>query len=168
MMMNTEQTVKAWYLIQSKANQDRRAEEHLLRQGYTCFRPKHRCERVLQGRRRIISESLFPGYLFIQLSLLDNWGPLRSTRGVLRIVNFGGQSLPVRDDLISQLQEHDSQASVQTHLAPGEAVRINEGPFAELEAIFLTMDGEERAVLLMNFLHREQKISIPLAGIRKL
>lgn len=157
----------AWYLVQCKASQDERAENNLVYQGYTCFRPKHRRERVLRGQRRIVSESLFPSYLFIQLGSHDSWGPLRSTRGVSRIVSFGGKPLPVRDALIAQLHEHDSEATVEARLTCGEAVHINAGPFVELEAIFLAMDGEERVVLLMNFLQREQRISMPLAGVSK-
>lgn len=37
----------AWYLVQCKANQDERAENNLIEQGYTCFRPTHRRERIL-------------------------------------------------------------------------------------------------------------------------
>lgn len=165
--MNTdrEPLTKAWYLLQCKARQDERAEEHLQRQGYTCFRSTYNRECRLKGQRRIISESLFPGYLFIQLSQQDSWSPLRSTRGVSRVVAFGGYPLPISDALVDELQERDHQAIVATLFKPGENVRINEGPFAELEAVFLAMDGDERVVLLMNFLQREQRISLPLAGV---
>jgi transcriptional antiterminator RfaH len=160
-------TARVWYLVQCKASQDERAEINLVNQGYTCFRPTHRRERVLQGRRRIIRESLFPSYLFIQLGSDESWSPLRSTRGVLRIVSFGGKPLPVDDALIAQLYEHDSGAHVEARFACGERVRINEGPFVELEAIFLAMEGEQRVVLLMTLLQREQRISMPLVGISK-
>jgi transcriptional antiterminator RfaH len=168
MNASTEHAAKAWYLVQCKPKQDERAEEHLQRQGYVCFRSKYSRERILRGQRRVISESLFPGYLFIQLSLQDSWGPLRSTRGVSRVVGFGGQPLPIRNALIDELQEHNSQAIVSTLLKQGETVRITEGPFTDLEAVFLAMDGEERVLLLMNFLQREQRISLPLAGVSKL
>lgn len=161
----TEHPAKSWYLLQCKTRQDERAEEHLQRQGYTCFRATYNRERRLKGQRRIVSESLFPGYLFIQLSPQDSWSPLRSTRGVSRIVAFGGYPLPISDALVDELQERDHQAIMTTLFKPGESVRINEGPFAELEAVFLAMEGEERVVLLMNFLQREQRISLPLAGV---
>jgi len=168
MNANAQHAAKAWYLVQCKFRQDERAEEHLQRQGYACFRSTYKRERILKGRRQLISESLFPGYLFIQLSQQDSWSPLRSTRGVSRVVAFGGHPMPISDTLIDDLQERDNQAIVTTLLKPGENVRINEGPFAELEAVFLAMEGEERVLLLMNFLHREQRISLPLAGISKL
>lgn len=157
-----------WYLVQCKANQDGRAENNLIDQGYTCFRPTHRRERIIKGQRRVVCESLFPSYLFVQVSSNDNWGPMRSTRGVLRVVAFGGKPLPVRGALIAQLCERDSDVPVAACLTPGEAVRINEGPFAELKAIFLAMDGSERVVLLMNFLQREQAFSLPLTGVSRL
>lgn len=167
MNMTERLPARAWYLVQCKASQDERAEINLLNQGYTCFRPTHRRERVLRGRRRVVCESLFPSYLFIQIGSDDSWAPLRSTRGVSRVVSFGGKPLPVRDELIAQFHEHDSVAPVDVQFTCGERVRINEGPFVELEAIFLAMDGEERVVLLMNFLQREQRISMPLTGVSK-
>ncbi len=157
----------AWYLIQCKPRQDERAEENLVRQGYSCYRPRHVRERILRGQRQSIEESLFPGYLFIRLSLLDNWAPLRSTRGVSRVVGFGNQPLPVSQELIDCLQQRCCATPPEQLLASGDKVRINHGAFAELEAIFLSMDGNERVVLLMNILHREQKIRVPLTSIRK-
>lgn len=167
MNMTEHFPARAWYLVQCKASQDERAEINLVNQGYTCFRPTHRRERVLRGRRRVVCESLFPSYLFIQLGSDDSWGPLRSTRGISRVVSFGGKPLPVHDDVIAQLHEHDSVAPEEFRFASGERVRINEGPFVKMEAIFLAMEGEERVVLLMKFLQREQRISMPLAGVSK-
>lgn len=160
-------TDNAWYLIQCKPRQDERAEENLLRQGYTCYRPRHTRERLLRGQRQNVVESLFPGYLFIRLSSLDNWAPLRSTRGVNRVVSFGNQPLPVDQELIDCLQQRCDAVSSEQLFEAGDKVHINHGAFAELEAIFLSMDGNERVVLLMNILHREQKVRVPLSSIRK-
>jgi transcriptional antiterminator RfaH len=49
------------------------------------------------------------------------------------------------------------QAAVAASLTCGEALLINEVPFAEFREIFLAMDGDERVVLLMSFLQCEQK-----------
>ncbi len=115
-----------------------------------------------------MTESLFPGYLFIQLSSQDSWSPLRSTRGVSRIVAFGGDPLPVGDELVDELQRRNHQPLVTPLLAPGENVRINEGPFAELEGVFLGMTGEERAIVLINLLHREHRVGLPLNAVKSL
>lgn len=169
MIAKEQYALPAWYLIHCKANQDERAEENLLRQGYQCYRPTWRRERLLRGKRQHLSESLFPGYLFIQLSLHDNWAPLRSTRGVLRTVSFGGQPVTIADDIISHLRSREHELSgEESLLTQGDRVRINQGTFAELEAFFLAMEGDERVVLLMNFLQGEQRIKLPLSSITKL
>lgn len=157
---------KAWYLVQCKPRQDERAEEHLGRQGYECFRPHCQRERLVRGRILLQKESLFPGYLFVRLAADANWAPLRSTRGVSRLVGFGGMPLPIGDELIAEL-ERRAQPAPQPILQPGDKVRITAGSFAELDAIFLAMDGEERVTLLMNLLHREHRLSLPLASIHK-
>lgn len=159
-------TAPAWYLVHCKPRQDERAEENLLRQGYTCYRPQRGCERIVRGRRQIIAESLFPGYLFIQLADDANWAPLRSTRGVNRIVGFGGMPLRLDNSLITHLQ-HRTEAPVKPALEAGNSVHITEGGFAELDAIFVAMDGEQRVLLLLNMLNRQQQISIPLVSIVK-
>ena len=156
----------AWYLVHCKPRQDERAEEHLLRQGYACYRPRLQRERLVRGRRQSVVESLFPGYLFIQLNPDSNWSPLRSTRGVNRLVRFGEYPLQVPSSLIDSLQER-TPSEPQPLLQPGDRVRIVDGSFAELEAIFLSMDGEERVVLLMKLLNREHRLSLPLTSVRR-
>ena len=156
----------AWYLVHCKPRQDERAEEHLMRQGYACYRPRLQRERLVRGRRQSVVESLFPGYLFIQLNPDSNWSPLRSTRGVNRLVRFGEYPLQVPSSLIDSLQER-TPSEPQPLLQPGDRVRIVDGSFAELEAIFLSMDGEERVVLLMKLLNREHRLSLPLTSVRR-
>lgn len=167
-MAGKDQPEGSWYLVQCKARQDERAEENLLRQGYECLRPKVSRECLRYGRRQVVTESLFPGYLFIYIGGDESWAPLRSTRGVLRVVGFGGLPLPIESDVITHLQQRATQPDAVPALAAGELVRISGGPFSELEAIFLSMDGDERVVLLLNFLHREQKVRVPLRSVSKL
>jgi transcriptional antiterminator RfaH len=155
----------AWYLVQCKPRQDERAEENLSRQGYCCYRPLHQGERVVRGRRRTFVESLFPGYLFIQLAANANWAPLRSTFGVSRVVMFGGRPQPVPNTIIRQLQEQAVAPAIAPLLNRGERVRVVKGCFAELDGTFLTMDGDERVVLLLNLLNHQQQVRLPLASI---
>lgn len=153
-----------WYLVQCKPRQDERAEENLLRQGYQCSRPSCRRERLLRGQMQHVQESLFPGYLFIHMPQGANWAPLRSTRGVARVVAFGGRPLAVSHELVTQLQAR-AETQIITALSPGDKVTILDQGFAGIESIFMTMDGEERVILLINLMNRQQQISLPLASI---
>ena len=153
-----------WYLVQCKPRQDERAEENLQRQGYECSRPACRRERLLRGQRQYVQESLFPGYLFIHMPQGANWAPLRSTRGVARVVAFGGRPLAVSCELVSQLQNR-AETHIITTFNPGDKVTILDQGFAGIESIFMSMDGEERVILLINLMNRQQQISLPLASI---
>lgn len=158
-----------WYLIQCKPRQDSRAVENLTRQAFKCYRPTHQVERTHRGRLTTSMESLFPGYLFILLDQLnDNWHPIRSTRGVNQLVTFGKQPIAVPDELIEQIRQRLSNSSQETlTLEPGDRVRINIGNYRELEAIFLASDGAERIVILLQLLHREHTLSVPVTAIEK-
>lgn len=151
-------------MVQCKPQQDERAEENLMRQGFGCSRPVCRRERMLRGKRQIIEESLFPGYLFIHMPVGSNWAPLRSTRGVARIVAFGGRPLAVADDLIETLQSRVNTQLI-SQFTPGEHVVIKDHGFEGVESIFMAMEGDERVILLINLLNRQQQISLPLASI---
>lgn len=152
-----------WYLVQTKPNQDVRAEENLRRQGFVCFRPQR--ERQAAARTRSATqESLFPGYLFIHLNdVNDNWYPIRSTRGVNRIVSFGSQPTAVGEDIIDAIRQRLA-TPVETAPAhqPGAAVRVQYSPELEMDAVFLSPDGNERAIILLRILQREQRVSVAL------
>ncbi len=147
-----------WYLIQTKPRQEIRAEDNLRRQHYECYRPIKPCSSGSDKPK----EALFPGYLFIRLDrVLDNWYPIRSTRGVARVVAFGSEPTPVRDEIIEQLRQRLEASLHTTQFEPGERVQLHGGGFSEIEAIFVSADGEKRSVILLNLLQREQKIRVP-------
>jgi transcriptional antiterminator RfaH len=157
-----------WYLIQTKPRQEGRAQEHLQRQLFECYRPVKHGEKK-RGSRGPSEEELFPGYLFIRMDQTsDNWYPIRSTRGVARIVTFGGLPIPVKDELIVQIRERLLAAPPTVAFEQGDAVRISAEGFNDVEAIFLTADGDERAVILLNLLHREQKVTLPVSSLTRM
>lgn len=159
-----------WYLLQCKPRQDERAQINLLRQNYVIFCPQIISERLIHGKPHQSLESLFPGYLFIQLSRDDKWAPLRSTRGVSRIVDFNHGPAMVPDDVIEHLRTRcfkPSQIQAPPQFKPGETLQITRGPLSTLEGIFLTMLGDERVMILLHFLNREQQVRVPLTDIKR-
>lgn len=156
-------TEKHWYLVQCKPKQDLRALENLQRQGYECLQAIHIIERLQKGKWRSQEEPLFPGYIFIRLDFTrDNWIPIHSTRGVNQIVSFGAGPLSIPEKIISRIQERVNSRQIPVF---GEKVNILCAGEIGLEAIFLEKDGTERAILLLNILKREIRISTHLTAI---
>lgn len=159
---------RTWYVVQCKPKQCTRAKEHLDNQAYISFLPLITTEQIRHGKRQKLSEPLFPGYLFIQLNeLTDNWAPIRSTRGVARVVSFNNRPQPVPDSIIEALQQRVNQQSCQATLQAGDPIRITQGPFANIEAIFSAYDGDERVVILLKLLQQQQKLVLPANSIKK-
>ena len=158
--------MEAWYAIHAKARQEHLAVEHLRRQGYGPYLPLIRLHRRRRGAWQQVTEPLFPGYLFVRLDpQRDNTAPIRSTRGVIGLVRFGGTLRPVPDGLVEHLlatQADPDGAISQEHLfQTGDRVEIVSGPLAGLQAIFLAPTGQQRARLLLNLLGRETRVVIP-------
>lgn len=164
------ESVPRWYLIQCRARQEERALEHLERQGFECYRPLYERECIRRSRKHLTRAALFPGYLFIRLDRIhDNWLPICSTRGVIQIVRFDEYPLPVADAIIEQIRRRiESDLLLEPYLKMGARVVITEGSFSGIEAMFVASEGDERVMLLVNILQREQTLSFPIESVRKL
>lgn len=157
-----------WYALQHKPAQGDRALQHLQNQGIACFYPKISVEKIKGGKRSKRLEPLFPGYLFVNLKQTDPmWSKLRSTRGVLRIVGFANKPAAISDDVIRHINDSLDLVAEQGGIKSGQSVYLSEGPFEGINAIFQAYDGEERAIVLVNFMQKQQSIRVPVSAIRK-
>ena len=162
-----------WYLIHTKPRQETIALENLQHQGYTCYLPLLNVEKIRRGKLAIVLEALFPRYLFIQLDTAlssQSWTPIRSTKGVNRLVAFGGQPAKVDEALVSILKvaEENQPQRLQKMFAAGEKIQITHGAFAGLEGIYQNADGESRAMVLIEILSKPVRISVEQLELRKL
>ena len=145
-------TPPRWHLVYTKPREERRALEHLRRQDYECYLPERPVERMRDGHRCIVTEPLFPRYLFIRLAPgTSNWLPIRSTRGVSTIVRFGNRQ---------------GEVAVRPLFETGARLVAVEGPFAGVQTLYLEPDGDTRVRVLLEILGSEQRVSLPLAGLR--
>lgn len=161
----------AWHVVQCKPREDQRAVDNLRNQGFETFAPACIVERRLRQslvRRR---EPLFPGYAFVELNRIEhNWGVLRSTRGVARLVQFGPHAATVPAAVIAALRLVDGTEIRQMlpRLTPGDRVRIIDGPFTDLEAVFEQTDGSARVRVLIDLMHRQVPIRVQASAIAPL
>jgi transcriptional antiterminator RfaH len=157
-----------WYALQHKPAQGDRALQHLQNQDIACFYPKITVEKIKAGKRTKKLEPLFPGYLFVNLEQNDPmWAKLRSTRGVLRIVGFANKPAAISDDVIQHIKDSLDSVAEQGGIKPGQSVQLNEGPFEGISAIFQSYDGEERAIVLISFMQKQQRVRVPVSSLRR-
>ena len=149
--------VKNWYLIKTKPRQEKIAKQNLENQGYEAFCP------LAEINNRLVV--LFPGYLFIQLNeKIQNWSPIKSTKGVLHFVKFGSNFAKVSISVVEFIKTHQHITAEKlknlNRFKPGDKVQISNGTFKNWVAIFKCYKPDERVILLMNLLGREQSLSI--------
>ncbi len=149
-----QEAVKKWYLVYTKPRQESVARTNLARQGYEAYLPLMRQTRLQRGRRRTMISPMFPRYLFVHLDrTTDNWGPIRSTLGVVSIVRFGQLPAEAPDDLVALLRSREDEGGVQTvtppEIKPGSKVRITDGAFIGCEGVYLVRSSKERVVVLL-------------------
>jgi len=153
-------------VVQTKPRQEFRAQEHLRNQEFRCVLPTLQVEKIRYGRRVFVNEPLFARYLFIELGAADTkWSVLRSTRGVSRLVEFGGVPAKLPP---GWLEEFQCEAKAPRWLfEPGERVVVTQGPFSGLEGIYQMPGGESRAIVLLELLSRPCRGAFPIEALRK-
>ncbi|MCP4274470.1 MAG: transcription/translation regulatory transformer protein RfaH [Gammaproteobacteria bacterium] len=152
-----------WYLLQCKPREELRAKKNLENQGYNTFLPQIATSKKTQLGYTKTSTPLFPGYLFIKLNhTTDNWAPVRSTRGVNKLVRFGQNTAIVPKKVIKaikqQIKYQDPHKAYP--FSKGDNVTITSGPFKELQAIFDCRNGQQRAWVLLELMGKWQRITI--------
>jgi transcriptional antiterminator RfaH len=162
----------AWFLVRSKPRQEAVALANLARQGFESYLPLFAAEKLVRRKSTVVQEPMFARYLFVRLDTSGNgqsWSPIRSTVGVSELVCFGSRPARVDDALIATLREREAtqQADPITLFAHGDSVRITEGAFAGLEAIYQMNDAEGRAMVLLDLLSKPVAMTIDAASLRK-
>ena len=160
----------SWYLVHTKPRQEDIALANLERQGYQCYLPQMRIERVRRRKAEISTEPMFPRYLFVRLDSRDqgkSWSPIRSTLGVSQLVHFGARAAKVDDSLVDLLRQRERTLPTEAMFHSGDSVVIADGPFAGIEAIYQTADAERRAFILLEILAKPVSMHIDAGRLRK-
>jgi transcriptional antiterminator RfaH len=143
---------------------------NLERQGYACYLPQMQIERVRRRKAVIVTEPMFPRYLFVRLDSSGHgksWSPIRSTLGVSGLVHFGARAARVDDGLVELLRQREETMPTEAIFDLGDAVVITDGPFAGVAAIFQTADANRRAFVLLEILSRPASLLIDAGRLRK-
>ena len=156
----------SWYAVCCKPRQEAVAEENLLRQGFHVYLPRIRIRQRRRGQWLDAVEVLFPRYIFIRVDpLRRSMATVRSTRGVVGLVRFGGQPAVVPDAVMDALREREDAASglhedKRPLFSAGEAIKLVDGPLAGMEGVFTQKDGDKRVIVLLELLGKANKVTV--------
>lgn len=161
--------MKQWYALHTKPSTERQVAAHLKRRQIETFLPlvSEPCRSSVAGL-----VPLFPGYLFVAMDLQTSCSVSWLVPGAVYLVGYGDQPIPIPDEVIRLI---DRQAALLTaqkdrraRFQPGELVRITEGPFREMVALFDDdCEPQERVHVLLNAMSRSLRLRVSLSALEK-
>ena len=147
------------------------AISNLLRQGFEAYCPMVR-KRWRHARRvREVLRPLFPGYVFIAIDQgPQRWRPILSTLGIRTLVRFGDSLGVLPHRFVESLRSCETDGAVSicyphTSYAPGDKVRLCDGPFDGVIATVLAVEEPARLQILMHLLNRGVRVRIPTSSV---
>lgn len=158
--------MERWYAVSCKPRQELVAQENLKRQGFHAYLPRIQLKKRRGGSWVDVIEVLFPRYIFIRVdTALKSIASVRSTRGVVGLVRFGGQPAVVADEVIEAVIQREApgmglRRDDRPLFGLGEQVRLMEGPLAGMEGVFVQEDGEKRVIVLLEMLGKANKVKV--------
>ncbi|MFD2284848.1 UpxY family transcription antiterminator [Pedobacter petrophilus] len=142
---------KQWKVVYTRSNYEKKAHQLLSQQGLHSFCPVITIKSKWADRYKLIEKPLFPSYLFVYVSAIEEHQVLATT-GILSYINFCGKPAVMPDEDISRINEILSNYNgIETinskRLSVGDKVLINQGFKAGSQAEILEV--EEKTVLLV-------------------
>jgi transcriptional antiterminator RfaH len=153
-----------WYVVQTQANGEAKAAEHLRRQGYEIYLPRFLKRRRHARKVDFIAKPLFPRYMFVAIDMAtQRWRSIQSTAGVSRLVTNGDEPAAVPEDVVRALRaREDAKGFVKLDaapaFAPGDKVRVLAGAFIDNAGLFNGMADHDRVSILLEMLGRKVRV----------
>jgi len=158
-----------WYVVQAFSGFEKQVKkalhDHIARAEMDAYFgrilvPTEEVVEMKGGQKRTSERKFFPGYVLVQMELTDNTWHL--VKGVPRVAGFIGgtdnRPVPITDkeaeEIIQQISDSQDKPKMKFTFAPGEIVRIVDGPFQDFNA---TVEDA-------NFEKAKLKVSVTIFG----
>lgn len=134
--------------------------------------PKEKKIRIKNGKRKIVEEKVYPGYVLVEMIVTDDsWYVVRNTPHVTGFVGSGTTPTPISEEEIKDLQKRMgvNEPEYQIDFAKGDAIRISDGPFKNMEGKVTEIDDTRGKVkVLVSMFGRETPVELDFLQIKKI
>jgi mannose-1-phosphate guanylyltransferase len=154
-----------WYVVRSKPRAERLAAMAIEARGLIAYLPEW------SRRRRggqLEREPLFPGYLFVRTDgRKDALLRARSAPNVAHLLGGAAGPEPVPDELVQEIRVRCEQRAREPFVK-GQRVKIKQGPFRELDAVFdAECSSGTRARVFVQLLNRLVPVILDTYALRR-
>ena len=170
-----------WYVVHTYSGQENQVAEHLKQRVESMglsgkilelLIPTQEKIEIHSGAKHQVKEKIFPGYLLVKMELDDHsWLIVRTTAGVTGFVGAGNKPTPLENKEVAAIQKFMTQDApkFKTKFSTGEAVKINDGPFADFLGTIEEIDEEAGKVkVLVSIFGRETPVELDFLQVNKI
>ncbi|MSR85199.1 transcription termination/antitermination protein NusG [Candidatus Uhrbacteria bacterium] len=134
--------------------------------------PKEKKIKIKNGKRRVLEEKIFPGYVLVDMSVTDDsWYVVRNTPNVTGFIGTGNTPTPMSQKEIDAIMKRigtKEEPEITIDLQPGMAVKVGEGPFKGFEGKVNEIDGARGKVkVLVSMFGRETPLELDFTQVKK-
>ena len=177
-----------WFVIHTLSGQEHKVKENIEKRIKAeemseyikeVLMPVEKVVDVRGGKKTVTSRKLHPGYVYVEMTLLDDenrildkpWYFIQDTPGKIGIVG-GDRPLPVTPEEIAVIKEQisDSEESEKPKVSfeVGETVKINDGPFLNFGAVIEEIEPERgKLKVTVNIFGRNTAVELEYWQVEK-
>ena len=134
--------------------------------------PKEKTIKIKNGKRRVIEEKIFPGYVLVEMVVTDDsWYVVRNTPVVTGFIGTGTTPTPISEEEMTSLQKRMGldQPAYKLDVDIGAPVQITDGPFKNFEGKVSEIDQARGKVkILVNMFGRETPVELDFLQVKKI
>jgi transcriptional antiterminator NusG len=134
---------------------------------------------IRDGQRRTVKRKLYPGYVLVQTIELkegdpdsdEAWHMIRNTTGVTGFVSSGTRPVSLSQDEVNHILRamRMEQPRIRVGFAPGQNIRIIDGPFEDFVGVVDDINTEKgRVKVVVNMFGRETPVELDFLQVEKL
>ena len=180
-LFQNRSTLPQWYVVHTYSGHEQKVKINLEKRlrffnveelVEDIFIPTQQKIEVKEGKRREITERLFPGYILVKTILNDEiFSVVKGTPGVTAFVGTADRAIALSEKEVDAIRNFSEQDAPQyeTQFTVGEGVKITDGPFADFVGTVDEIDQERGKIkVLVSIFGRETPVELDFLQIGKL
>jgi len=172
---------RRWYVIHTYSGYEENVTQNLKQRVesldmedkiFNILIPTEKKIKIKNGKRKVVEEKIFPGYILVEMEVTDeSWYIVRNTPNVTGFIGTGTIPTPISETEVKALQKRMGveDPKFQIDVAMGDTVRINEGPFKNMEGKVTVVDEAKGKIKVsVSMFGRETPVELDFLQIKKI
>ena len=177
-----------WFIIHTLSGQEQKVKESIEKRVKTdemqdfvkeVLVPMEKIVEVRNQKKTVSSRKLWPGYVFVDMVLLDEnnriiekpWYFIKETQGVIGFVG-GEPPMPTPTEEVESIKAQISQSEEtekpKVNFEVGETIKINNGPFLNFSGVIEEIDPERgKLKVTVNIFGRNTPVELEYWQVEK-